>query len=518
MAVPVRVAHARPKEETPVAAHVAALLRNLDWMLLAAVAALVAYGLWVLDAVTRNDVPGEPNHFVVRQGANVALGAVALAAAAFVNPEIYRRFRRPLYLVLLGLLLVVFVADQIRGTNRWIEIGFFRFQPSEIGKVLIALVVASFLAERARRLDEWRTTLATVGIAAVPTLLVFIEPDFGTALIYGAIVAAAVFVAGTRWVQLAALALAGAPLVDRRLLVAVAVLLAYQTLVAMVFVGATRYRVPWDFLLALAAGATVVTLADEPPPGWLGKPRACAAGAEGATTEWLAFVDADVTLLPSALPTMAAATCSTSTSIVGGLVCESFWERLLLPELGLALVQEGLPPGFASGQCLLVRRDHYEAVGGHGHASVRGSVVDDRDLALALGGHDARLAPRLMQARMYRSLGEIGVGLVKNQAGLHPRPLPHLATLLLPVASRRPWAAMVVSAGGRAVAGQSPLYGLAAPVARLALAGLYLESAWRARTGRGVRWKGREVVPPGPAGSRIERFWPRKVGRFGRLS
>ncbi|HEV3402344.1 MAG TPA: glycosyltransferase family A protein [Acidimicrobiales bacterium] len=248
---------------------------------------------------------------------------------------------------------------------------------------------------------------------------------------------------------------------------------------------------------AAAAGATVVRLDDEPPPGWLGKPRACAAGAEGADTEWLAFVDADVTLAPTALATMAAATRSSSTSIAGGLVCESFWERLLLPELGLALVQEGTPYGFASGQCFLVRREDYEAVGGHGHPDVRGSVVDDRDLALALGGHDARLAPRLMQARMYRSLGEIRAGLVKNQAGLHPRPLPHLAALLLPVTSRRPWAAMVVSAGGRAVAGQSPLYGVAAPLARLTLAGLYLESLWRARTGSTVAWKGRQV----PVGS-----------------
>jgi hypothetical protein len=246
---------------------------------------------------------------------------------------------------------------------------------------------------------------------------------------------------------------------------------------------------------AAAAGATLVRLDGDPPPGWLGKPRACAAGAEGATTEWLAFVDADVVLHRRALPTMAAATRSTSTSIAGGLDCRSFWERLLLPELGLALAQEGLPPDFASGQCFLVRRDAYEAVGGHGHPSVRGSVVDDRDLARALGGHDARLAPRLLQARMYRHLGEIRAGLVKNSAALHPRPIPHLAALLVPAASRRPWATMVVSAGGRAVSGQNPVYGVLSPVARALLAAFYLESRWRARTGRSVVWKGRPVAP-----------------------
>ena len=249
--------------------------------------------------------------------------------------------------------------------------------------------------------------------------------------------------------------------------------------------------------VAAGAGARVVRLDGDPPAGWLGKPRACLAGTEGARTEWLAFVDADVVLAPAALGTMAAATRSTSTSIVGGLECRTFWERLLLPELGLALTQEGFPPGFASGQCFLVRRDHYEEIGGHGHPSVRGSVVDDRDLALALGGHDARLAPALMTARMYSGWAAIRAGLTKNSAALHGRSVRHLAWLLAPVATRRPWAAVVVSAGGRLVAGQNPAYGLLSPLARLVLAGIALESWYRGRTGRTVEWKGRQVPTVG---------------------
>jgi glycosyltransferase involved in cell wall biosynthesis len=251
---------------------------------------------------------------------------------------------------------------------------------------------------------------------------------------------------------------------------------------------------------AARAGARVIRLDGDPPVGWLGKPRACAAGAEGATSEWLAFVDADVVLEPCALATMAGATRHTSTSIAGGLECLSFWERLLLPELGLALVQGGLPPDFASGQCFLVRRDRYETVGGHGNPSVRASVVDDRDLARALGEHDARLAPRLMRARMYRDFRSLRAGLTKNQAALYPRPFTHLANLLLPVATRRPWAAMLASAGGRAASGQNPAYGLLAPAARAVLAGLYLESAWRAQSARPVYWKGRSVPTSQRAG------------------
>jgi hypothetical protein len=245
---------------------------------------------------------------------------------------------------------------------------------------------------------------------------------------------------------------------------------------------------------AEAAGAKVLRENDDPPAGWLGKQWACAAGARDATTEWLAFVDADVVLHPQALATMAAAARASSISIVGGLECGSLAERVVLPELGLALVQEGLPADFASGQCFLVRRHAYAASGGHAHVSVRASVVDDRDLARLLGGHDARLAPTLLRTRMYRDPALLWPGLLKNQAALHPRALPHLATLLVPIASRRPWAVIAVSAAGRAAAGQNPLYGLLAPVARLALAGLYLESRRRARTGQPATWKGRPVA------------------------
>jgi rod shape determining protein RodA len=197
------------REATPLGADIAAVVRNLDYVLLAAVAGLVAYGLWVLNAVSRNDVAGDPDYYVVRQSINVALGTIGLAVVTYLNPEIYRRLRRPLYAGLLVALVGVLVVGQaIRGTRRWIDIGFFQFQPSELGKVVVILVVAAFLADCARRIGEWRTTLTAVGLAALPGALVFLEPDFGSAIIYAVVVAAALFVAGTTWLHLAALAAA----------------------------------------------------------------------------------------------------------------------------------------------------------------------------------------------------------------------------------------------------------------------------------------------------------------------
>src|SRR5205085_9955391 len=82
-----------------------------------------------------------------------------------------------------------------------------RFQPSEFGKLLFLLALAGFLAERTKRLGEPRTTATAVGLAFVAILLVFVQPDIGTALVYAAALGAALFVAGTRWSHLAVLGL-----------------------------------------------------------------------------------------------------------------------------------------------------------------------------------------------------------------------------------------------------------------------------------------------------------------------
>ena len=104
------------------------------------------------------------------------------------------------------LLVVMVLGADIRGSTRWIDLGFFRFQPSEFGKLLLALFLAGLLAARRHQIGRWRTTLAAVGAAAVPTVLVFMQPDIGTAMVYGAILAAALFFAGARWRHLAVLA------------------------------------------------------------------------------------------------------------------------------------------------------------------------------------------------------------------------------------------------------------------------------------------------------------------------
>ena len=158
------------------------LLRRLDWVLLFATAALVAYGLWAVSGITRFDVPGDPDFYVVRQAIAVGIGAVALVVAIVVPPTLYLRHWRIVYGVTIGLMiLVLLAAEAIRGSRRWIDIGPFQFQPSEFGKVLFVLAIAGFLVERSRRIRRLPTVLTAVGLAGAPVILVFLaaRPRYG---------------------------------------------------------------------------------------------------------------------------------------------------------------------------------------------------------------------------------------------------------------------------------------------------------------------------------------------------
>ncbi len=189
------------------AVEVASAIRRIDWLLLGGMVALLAYGLWAISGITARDVTGNANYFVVRQAVYAAVGCLGFVALLFVDPQIYRRYKRPIYVGTAGLMLLVLLGGTVsRHSKRWLDIGFFRFQPSEFGKLLFVLFLAGFLADRARRVGESRTVLEAIGFGLIPILLVFIQPDIGTAMVYAAALAAVLFVAGVRWVHLAALA------------------------------------------------------------------------------------------------------------------------------------------------------------------------------------------------------------------------------------------------------------------------------------------------------------------------
>ncbi len=183
---------------------------RLDPLLLLAVLGLCACSLVTIRSATIDDVPGDPSYYLVRQAIYVALGLAVMYGVSRIDYSRLRELKYPIYGLLLGsLALVLVVATATRGSKAWIDLPFFRLQPSEPGKVLLVLAVSAFVVDRMRRFDR-ETTARILLLALVPTMLVMAEPDLGTSLIYVVGALGLLFVAGAPWKHFAALGALGA--------------------------------------------------------------------------------------------------------------------------------------------------------------------------------------------------------------------------------------------------------------------------------------------------------------------
>ena len=199
-------------------------LAGLDLALLAAAVGLVVVSVYTLTMATQDDVPGSPLYYVVRQAIYGVVGVGLMLAVARFDISRLREHQRIIYLSMLGLIALVFlVGVAARGSKRWIELPFFRFQPSELGKVLLIVALSAFVVDRIRRLGNCDVTARIVLLALVPAVLVVLQPDLGSGLVYLAIAAVIMFLAGTSWTHLAALAGVATASVVIALLVAPAV-------------------------------------------------------------------------------------------------------------------------------------------------------------------------------------------------------------------------------------------------------------------------------------------------------
>ena len=176
------------------------LLGGLDWIMLLAVALISGLSIFIVGEATTNDVPGDPSFYVNRQILFITVGTVLMIVATRLNLDKLARWAWGLWGGLLGSLAVVFVVGTaVKGSNRWIDIGPFNLQPSEIGKVVLAIILAGIAIERMEDVGSARFTLFLLGVAAVPAAVVFLQPDLGTSLVYFAVLGAVLFLAGVPW-------------------------------------------------------------------------------------------------------------------------------------------------------------------------------------------------------------------------------------------------------------------------------------------------------------------------------
>jgi len=179
---------------------------RLDPLLLVATIGLLACSIYTIGTATENDREGSPLYYVIRQSVYGGVGVALMLLVARFDYSRMREWRAGIYALMIGAILLVFAFGGVsRGSRRAIELPFFSFQASELGKVLLILALAAFVIDRTRRLSEVETTSRAMLLALIPAMLVIAQPDLGSGLVYIAVAVAILFVAGTKWTHFAAL-------------------------------------------------------------------------------------------------------------------------------------------------------------------------------------------------------------------------------------------------------------------------------------------------------------------------
>ncbi len=161
--------------------------RYFDPLLLVAALALAAYGALLIYSASLPRgaegivLSGDVRDHIIFAG----LGALLMIAMTRVDYRLIDQVGWIAYLFgILLLFLVLFVGDVDQGARRWIDIGPFDIQVSEVGKVMTIIGLGKFLTDFRSRLGEWRVFTASLALAALPAGLVFAEPDAGSAIVF----------------------------------------------------------------------------------------------------------------------------------------------------------------------------------------------------------------------------------------------------------------------------------------------------------------------------------------------
>ncbi len=167
---------------------------HLDGQLLTALALLSGAGLAILYSASNQDV-AELQRQLIRLG----IAFVGMVVIAQVPPETLRRWTPWVFIGgLVMLVLVLFFGSYGKGAQRWLGVGPIRFQPAELMKLAIPLMVAWYLSRRPLPPTFGQVLVALV-MTAVPTALIILQPDLGTAVLVSAAGLFVVFLAGLRW-------------------------------------------------------------------------------------------------------------------------------------------------------------------------------------------------------------------------------------------------------------------------------------------------------------------------------
>lgn len=161
--------------------------RRIDSTLLLTVLGLALVSLLIISSATHANIPNHPGQFdfIIKQGIFLVVGLIVSGGLLYFDYHKLYRLVPMLYVVNLILLLIVkFAGTSALGAQRWIQVGPFTLQPSEFAKIIMIICLARLMSNNHGGYRTWRSLLPVAGLMALPTLLIFIQPDLGTSLIF----------------------------------------------------------------------------------------------------------------------------------------------------------------------------------------------------------------------------------------------------------------------------------------------------------------------------------------------
>jgi rod shape determining protein RodA len=187
--------------------------QHFDFILFGATVTLMAFGVALIYSATWAPAPHSESlwdSFLVRQVVYALAGIGLMLLVSFTDYSIFANINHLIYgLTILSLALVYAVGHISFGAQRWIDLGIFPLQPSELAKVLLIIVLAKFLADRQEDLTRLPYLLLSILYVGIPMIFIYIQPDLGTSIVLGVSWFAMVLMAGVRLRHLGLMALMG---------------------------------------------------------------------------------------------------------------------------------------------------------------------------------------------------------------------------------------------------------------------------------------------------------------------
>ena len=176
----------------------------MNWKLLIQIFVLLVFGFTILYSATQISGSTEGmTHLFYRQLIWFGIGLITFLIAYSTSPRFFLFITPFLYFFsILALGLILILPPNTTGTHRWLNLGFVRFQPSELAKIATIFMLAHYFSLRTKSIENLRETIVPILIAIIPFGLILIEPDLGTALSLIPLVIAILFWGGLSSLQI----------------------------------------------------------------------------------------------------------------------------------------------------------------------------------------------------------------------------------------------------------------------------------------------------------------------------